>query len=104
MHSTAGYGQDGAQVARRWPREVPRSSSDPPPATAEQDGAKACGSALHAMKGEPPGWHVHSDLHEQSFGARVGIVRAILDEIDGELVPSGIGGVIGVRYYREMEE
>lgn len=28
---------------------MPRSSSDPPPATAEQDGAKACGSALHAM-------------------------------------------------------
>ncbi len=56
------------------------------------------------QKGEPPAWHVHGDLHEQSFGARVGMVRAILDKIDGELVPRGLGGVIGVRYYREMEE
>uniref|UniRef100_A0A0D9Z9T1 Uncharacterized protein n=1 Tax=Oryza glumipatula TaxID=40148 RepID=A0A0D9Z9T1_9ORYZ len=65
MHGTAGYGQDGAQVARHRPREVPRSSNDPPPVTAAQDGAKACGPALHAMKGEPPAWHVHGDLHEQ---------------------------------------
>uniref|UniRef100_A0A0E0D319 Uncharacterized protein n=1 Tax=Oryza meridionalis TaxID=40149 RepID=A0A0E0D319_9ORYZ len=32
------------------------------------------------------------------------MVRAILNEIDGELVPKGLGGVIGVRYYREMED
>nr|AAR10874.1 hypothetical protein OSJNBa0008D12.18 [Oryza sativa Japonica Group] len=49
MHGTAGYGQDGAQVARQRPREVPRSSNDPPPVTAAQDGAKVCGPALHAM-------------------------------------------------------
>uniref|UniRef100_A0A0D3FKM6 Uncharacterized protein n=1 Tax=Oryza barthii TaxID=65489 RepID=A0A0D3FKM6_9ORYZ len=90
MHGTAGYSQDGAQVARQRPREVPRSSNDPPPVTAAQDGAK---------KGEPSAWHVHGDLHEQSFGARVGMVRAILDEIDGELVPRGLGGVIGVRWF-----
>uniref|UniRef100_A0A0E0GPX6 Uncharacterized protein n=1 Tax=Oryza nivara TaxID=4536 RepID=A0A0E0GPX6_ORYNI len=49
MHGTAGYGQDGAQVAWQRPREVPRSSNDPPLVTAAQDGAKVCALALHAM-------------------------------------------------------
>lgn len=49
MHGTAGYGQEGAQVAWQRPREVPRSSNDPPLVTAAQDGAKVCAPALHAM-------------------------------------------------------